>query len=177
VAQQGGKLRGDRVDRTTLTLAAVMGGLFLGFLLSAAYAFMPGARADARPLIDWRDDAAVGRGRDLYAAQCASCHGAPGQRGGAPASAALLNGSGGQAWQHPDFSLFQLTKAGVSPETCRSLSEAMPRFGETLDDAEIAAVLAYVKSTWPADIRRYQDEVNHIYAGSNALLRQELRLP
>ena len=29
-----------------------------------------------------------------------------------------------------------------------------------LSDAEIVAVLSWIKSQWPADIRRHQDEVN-----------------
>jgi mono/diheme cytochrome c family protein len=30
----------------------------------------------------------------------------------------------------------------------------MPAFGETLSDAEIRAVLAYIHSTWPDDVKR-----------------------
>ncbi len=34
----------------------------------------------------------------------------------------------------------------------------MPAYGGTLTDEEITAVLDYIKSTWPEDIRLYQWE-------------------
>jgi mono/diheme cytochrome c family protein len=36
----------------------------------------------------------------------------------------------------------------------------MPAFVGKLTDADIRAVLAYIKSTWPADIRRRQERMN-----------------
>jgi mono/diheme cytochrome c family protein len=36
----------------------------------------------------------------------------------------------------------------------------MPGFGETLSDREIHAVLAYIKSRWPEQIRERQEMIN-----------------
>ncbi|MCC2634961.1 MAG: cytochrome c, partial [Ramlibacter sp.] len=36
----------------------------------------------------------------------------------------------------------------------------MPAYEGVLSDAEIVAVLSYIKSQWPADIRRKHDELN-----------------
>ena len=36
----------------------------------------------------------------------------------------------------------------------------MPGFGEVLNDQEIQAVLAYIKSTWPAPEREFQKQVS-----------------
>ncbi|SDY81984.1 hypothetical protein SAMN05444340_11948 [Citreimonas salinaria] len=36
----------------------------------------------------------------------------------------------------------------------------MASFGEVLEDAEIRAVLAYIKSTWPERERAFQEEVS-----------------
>ncbi len=36
----------------------------------------------------------------------------------------------------------------------------MPGFPGSLSDRQIWAVLAYIKSTWPADIRAVQEQVN-----------------
>jgi len=36
----------------------------------------------------------------------------------------------------------------------------MPAFGEDLTDAEIAAILVYIKSTWPERQREFQAEVS-----------------
>lgn len=35
----------------------------------------------------------------------------------------------------------------------------MPGFGDTMSDSEIAAVLAYIKSTWPKRERRIQSRM------------------
>jgi mono/diheme cytochrome c family protein len=36
----------------------------------------------------------------------------------------------------------------------------MPGFHDALTVGEIAAILAYIKSTWPADIRARQNRLN-----------------
>lgn len=36
----------------------------------------------------------------------------------------------------------------------------MPGFADVLSDAEIRAVLAYIKSTWPEQERGYQEEAS-----------------
>jgi len=50
----------------------------------------------------------------------------------------------------------------------------MPKFERTLTDAEIVAVLSYIKSLWPADIRAQQDSLNRLYAAENAAVRRLL---
>lgn len=172
----------QKADRMTLVLAVAVGGLLLGWLLSVAYAFSPYGRPDERPLLAWQDADAVGHGRTLYAAQCASCHGAGGEgqtarAEGAPASTPIAppQDAKGHTWQHPDFALFQLVKSGTSGVMCLTLDPAMPRFAGTLSDRDIADVLAFVKSRWPAAIRARQDEVNAVYANHNALMRRQVK--
>jgi len=36
----------------------------------------------------------------------------------------------------------------------------MPAFGDTLGDDQIAAVLAYIKSRWPPEIRQRQARID-----------------
>jgi len=36
----------------------------------------------------------------------------------------------------------------------------MPGFGDTLSDREIWAVLAYIKSRWPEEIRQRQEAIS-----------------
>jgi mono/diheme cytochrome c family protein len=43
----------------------------------------------------------------------------------------------------------------------------MPAFGGTLSDEEMAATLAYIKSTWPERERAFQDEVTRSDALTN----------
>ncbi|WP_181164689.1 c-type cytochrome [Amaricoccus solimangrovi] len=52
----------------------------------------------------------------------------------------------------------------------------MPRFATALSDRDIVDVLSYIKSTWPADIRARQDEINRLYATQNAAVRDLLDL-
>jgi mono/diheme cytochrome c family protein len=43
----------------------------------------------------------------------------------------------------------------------------MPAFGEVLSDAEIAAALAYIKSTWPERQRAFQANVTANHKGGS----------
>jgi mono/diheme cytochrome c family protein len=36
----------------------------------------------------------------------------------------------------------------------------MPAFGSVLSEADMAAVLAYIKSTWPPQIRAQQEQMS-----------------
>lgn len=101
-------------------------------------------------------------GQRVYAQNCASCHGAN-LEGQPNWRAPLANGSmpapphdiTGHTWHHGDQYLFEVTKRGgqaASPDA----PSGMPAFGDRLSDAEIEAVLAYIKSTWPPDIQAAQ---------------------
>ena len=105
----------------------------------------------------------VALGRQVYAANCASCHGTnlEGQpnwqqdlpTGGRPAPPHDVTG---HTWHHDDQSLFTTVKYGgqaTSPEGYRS---NMPALGNSLSDNEIWAALAFIKSTWPPDIQAAQ---------------------
>lgn len=107
----------------------------------------------------------IGRGQALYSATCASCHGAnlEGQTdwkrrlesGRMPAPP---HDGSGHTWHHSDRDLFTMTKLGVDALVPDYESD-MPAFEGRLSDADIIAVLAYIKSTWPARQRDFQAEV------------------
>lgn len=106
----------------------------------------------------------VALGRTLYAENCASCHGAD-LEGQPDWKRRLDNGrmpapphdESGHTWHHSDKALFTITKGGVGAVVPNYESD-MPAFESKLSDQEIAAVLAYIKSTWPERQRAYQDE-------------------
>ncbi len=112
------------------------------------------------------DLAAVEHGRRLYAQYCASCHGAnlegqPNWRqrrldGRLPAPP---HDATGHTWHHSDAQLFELTKRGPGAIVSGYASD-MPAFGDVLNDAEIRAVLLFIKSTWPPEIRARQSAAN-----------------
>lgn len=104
-------------------------------------------------------------GQEVYAANCASCHGANlegqpewrrrNENGRMPA---LPHDATGHTWHHADRQLFTITKLGVSAIVPGYESD-MPAFEGILSDDEITAVLAYIKSTWPERERGFQAEV------------------
>lgn len=111
--------------------------------------------------IDPRDPAQVSRGEAVYAAHCASCHGArlegqPDWRRRRPDGRlpAPPHDGTGHTWHHPNEVLFGITKEGLgsgkyAPPGYRS---DMPAFGGVLGDEDIRAVLAYIQSRWPPEV-------------------------
>lgn len=139
-------------------------GIALGTAL--ALAGIAGAAA-AEGFLPWQDPAAVARGAEVYRANCASCHGAalegqadwrsPGPDGLLPAPP---HDASGHTWHHPDRLLFDITKHGTEAVVGGGYRSAMMGFGGVLSDADIVAVLAYIKSTWPPRVRAMHDRVN-----------------
>ncbi len=142
-------------------------------LLAAAFAFLVVAITvalwfDQKPLADPDDTRQVARGKSVYAQHCASCHGArlegqdnwrerlPSGRFPAPP-----HDASGHTWHHPDAMLFGMTKYGMVPGKYAppSYQSDMPAFGGALSDEDIWAVLAYIKSYWPPEIRKAQHEL------------------
>lgn len=102
------------------------------------------------------DARAVARGERLYTQHCAACHGAnlEGQpdwqsrnaRGRLPAPP---HDEHGHTWHHEDRVLFDVTKYGLAKVAPPGYESDMPAFAGTLDDDDIVAVLAFIKSRWP----------------------------
>ena len=122
------------------------------------------------------DDAVlVSKGRVEYAQYCGSCHGRNlqgqalwqlqdqfvGRR--APAQDAT-----GHTWQHSDENLFHMVKFGRFPDAPKDAVSYMPAFADGLNDAEILAVLAFIKGRWPIGIRASQASLNPGFAGMPA---------
>ena len=109
----------------------------------------------------------IEQGRQVYADQCASCHGAnlegqPDWRSPLPSGRlpAPPHDESGHTWHHADEVLFRIVKEGTAAIVGGSYESDMPGFADALSDAEIRAVLAFIKSTWPERERGYQEEVS-----------------
>lgn len=122
-----------------------------GILSAAGFGYFVSARSDD-----------VSEGRALYMTNCASCHGAN-LEGQPDWMMRLPNGKlpapphdeTGHTWHHSDKQLFTIIKLGLSAISPGYESD-MPAFESKLSDAQIAAVLDYIKSTWPERPRKYQ---------------------
>jgi mono/diheme cytochrome c family protein len=124
--------------------------LILSLTMLAACEKAPEGRADPN------DAAQVALGAKLYAQHCGACHGMKleGQptwrsrqsNGRLPAPP---HDESGHTWHHPDHVLFAITRNGlVPPYAPKDYQSDMPAFAGALSDAEIWAVLAYLKSHW-----------------------------
>lgn len=106
-------------------------------------------------------------GKRVYEERCAVCHGArlEGQphwreRDSSGRLPAPPHDASGHTWHHPDEVLFNIVKFGVAKAAhLKDYDSAMPAFEGQLTDAEIIAVLSWIKAQWPAEIRKQQEEV------------------
>ena len=115
------------------------------------------SRADAS------DPELVALGAAVYVEHCASCHGEglegePNwrQRKADGTLPAPPHDATGHSWHHSDDLLFRLTRDGPAAIAGSDYRSAMPAYSGILSDREIWAVLAYIKSQWPDDIREAQ---------------------
>jgi mono/diheme cytochrome c family protein len=116
---------------------------------------------------NWKDARQVALGKQVYADQCAACHGVnlegqPNWRERKPDGKlpAPPHDASGHTWHHSDAQLFDMTKRGTAALAGPNYQTDMREFGSLLSDAEIWAVLAYIKSTWPPEIRARHDRIN-----------------
>ncbi len=148
-----------------VTLALVVSTLGLAWL--GWVSLSPGASARVDGLFPYDDPAVLALGKPLYDDNCASCHGAnlqgePNWRdrdsdGYLPAPP---HDASGHTWHHPDAQLFAITKHGTSALVGGDYKSRMDGFADSLSDAEILAILAYIKSTWPPQIIARHNQMN-----------------
>ena len=136
------------VSRHTLAAAPVALALLL-ILLAACASSLFGPSSS---------DQALQIGREIFAENCAVCHGAGGE--GQPdwhirgdnglLPPPPLNGDG-HTWHHGDGLLYRIvSEGGKTLEDPRypNFRSGMPAFGDRLSHEEIVSVLEYVKSLW-----------------------------
>lgn len=144
-----------------LVLAVLIGGA----AVVAGAMFVFNNSAQAGPPIQ-PDKVDLVAGEQLYAENCASCHGADleGQENWQSAGSdgvlpAPPHDRTGHTWHHGDALLFNYTKVGgkaALAEQGMEFKSGMPGFGETLSDQEIWNILAFIKSTWPERVQEVQ---------------------
>lgn len=145
----------------------LIGGIGAALMGVAVLAFGSGSAEADRVTLRPDHTETVALGADVYAAQCASCHGvnlegqpdwrSPGEDGRLPAPP---HDASGHTWHHDGDTLFRLTKFGTGALIGDPDYESnMPVYEGVLTDDEIIAVLSYIKSTWPDEVRSRHDEI------------------
>jgi mono/diheme cytochrome c family protein len=145
------------------------GVLVLGLALAlGAYMVVKPRLGSASVVLLPNDARLLALGAAVYGARCAACHGAKleGQpewrsRGPDGLLPAPPHDESGHTWHHADDLLFRITKFGVGAAiNDRGYKSSMPAFAGVLSDEEIIAVLSWIKSRWPPEVRAHNDEIN-----------------
>ena len=110
----------------------------------------------------------VTHGQAVYKQHCAACHGAnlEGQKNWKSRNAdgklpAPPHDETGHTWHHADELLFGIIKYGlVPPYGPKNYKTDMPALGSVLNDQDIRAIIAYIKSRWTEETRKIQAEIN-----------------
>ena len=146
--------------------ALILGAAGAGF--SAVGYFVMGSNQPAQAVtLQAENPMVVLQGSKIYQNNCASCHGAnlegqPNwrQRDAEGRLPAPPHNEDGHTWHHDSLTLFGLTKYGVAALiNDPSYKSNMPAYEGILTDEEIIAVLSYIKSTWPEEIKAIHDEM------------------
>ncbi|MEE8519032.1 MAG: cytochrome c [Dehalococcoidia bacterium] len=95
-------------------------------------------------------------GRILYAENCAVCHADP-ETGGERQFDAPRHDADGHTWHHPDRALVEWVLDGVPA------GGVMPPFRDQLSEAQVSAIIAYIKSTWPPDVQERQQQMSQAW--------------
>ena len=137
-------------------------------ILTVLYFFTTNSnKSNASINLNTTDNSIIENGKQIYAKNCASCHGVnlEGQKnwmsrlpdGLMPAPP---HDQTGHTWHHPDRYLFMVTKYGIEEFIREKYPNNMPAYKDILSDKEIIAVLSYIKSTWPTKIKEIHNKIN-----------------
>jgi mono/diheme cytochrome c family protein len=107
----------------------------------------------------------LARGAALYAANCQSCHG-DAHTGAGRLPHVPSHGPDGHTWHHSDRNLTEiiLDGSGEMGDMMRRMegvpedAPRMPAWRGKLSEADIAAILAYIKAGWTPEQREFQQK-------------------
>ena len=95
-------------------------------------------------------DQTIGQGEQVFAQNCAVCHGEQGEGHAAVAQAPALNGDE-HAWHHAD---------GQLQDTILNGGIDMPSFQNELTDQDVIAVIRYIQTLWRPDQLKAQQSIS-----------------
>jgi mono/diheme cytochrome c family protein len=108
------------------------------------------AHDPTRPRAKPADGAVLALGERLYGQHCKDCHGERGE--GAPPAYPPLAGNRSVTLTSPANALQAVLHGGFAPATAGNPRPyGMPPFGQALEDADIAALLSFIRQAWGND--------------------------
>lgn len=107
-------------------------------------------------------EVSVERGQQVYQTYCQTCHGDAKGDGRLPNVPS--HGPDGHTWHHSDRNLMEIIRDGSDSPMSRMMREMMgsadaprmPAWKETLSDEDVRSVIAYLKTFWTEEQRRFQ---------------------
>ncbi|MFY0311994.1 c-type cytochrome [Leisingera sp. D0M16] len=136
-------------------------------LAAAAYYWLAESDPQAAGLLPYKDPGAVAEGQVIYLDHCASCHGEDlqgepnwQQRDSEGYLPAPPQDESGHTWHHSDAQLLEITRHGVAQLVGNGYRSRMGGYAGVLTEEEMLAVLAYIKSRWPAEIIARHNQIN-----------------
>lgn len=115
------------------------------------------------PPVPTLDASQVARGKQIYQAQCARCHGENGvgdPNWKVPDKDLIFppppHNDAGHSWHHPDRVLFEAIRDGLRDPLKPNSELRMPPFGGVLSEAEMRSLIEYFKSLWNSEHREFQ---------------------
>lgn len=102
------------------------------------------------------DQGMVARGEQLYAASCVQCHGGP--TGGQISDIPPRHNAEGHTWHHSDCLLAEIVLDGLPPRPGATGDQVMPAYRDELTEADVEAILAFLKTWWTDEQRSSQAE-------------------
>ncbi len=104
-------------------------------------------------------------GLPIYTLRCASCHGRGGHAAPGwdhPDAAGEMppppHDAEGHTWKHSDAMLYRIVANGWRDRFNKTPRLTMPPFSATMTPAEIRDVIAYLKTLWTPEQRKFQLE-------------------
>ena len=148
-------------------ISAIGAGLAIAALILLAFGVsLPGLQRDT--LVPGSSATSeTEMGANVYRTNCASCHGVSGegqpnwqQRGADGILPPPPHDASGHTWHHADGLLYRIIRDGGAQFAGPTTPSGMPAFGEQLSDAEIRAVITYLKDFWGEEEQTFQTQVS-----------------
>jgi S-disulfanyl-L-cysteine oxidoreductase SoxD len=151
------------VTRNTFFILCLIGVILVASACRAPGTENPSANSNLPADLPSLDPQRIEKGERIYVQHCSACHGLdlegevnwkePNPDG---SFRAPPHDASGHTWHHGDAQLIEAIRWGGARLPANFGASNMPAYEEILTEAEMIAVLDYIKSAWPDELRVVQ---------------------